>query len=192
MAHQKAIRLFSADLLFEAVLASLKRLTPRYQLRNPVMFVVYVGAIVTTVAAILPDWRGGETISFIVNVAVWLWITVLFANFAEAIAEGRGKAQAATLKGSRRNTMAKKLLHVDDKNPSQVVSTDLRVDHHVLVEAGDVIPSDGQVVKGVASVDESAITGESAPVIREKRRRPRCRDGRHARFVRLAGRAHYG
>jgi K+-transporting ATPase ATPase B chain len=153
----------------QAVAASFRKLDPRVQLRNPVMFVVLVGAALTTALWLQALFGQGEApASFIFAIAVWLWFTVLFANFAEAMAEGRGKAQADTLRRARRDVQAKKL-----KEPhygarwSTVSSGELRAGDVVLVEAGEIIPSDGEVLEGVASVNESAITGESAPVIRE-------------------------
>lgn len=152
----------------DAVVSAVKRLTPYYQLRNPVMFVVYVGAIITTLLCGIRESGSTEATYFVGTVAAWLWLTVLFANFAEALAEGRGKAQAATLKSARKNIMAKKLKSAKDRTAFTIVSSEtLRKDHIILVEAGDFIPGDGQVIEGVASVDESAITGESASVIRE-------------------------
>lgn len=167
MAHARTINLMSGEIMGEAIVASFRRLSFATQLRNPVMFVVYVGAIITTVLAFFPAIEG-EARWFIIAIAAWLWFTVLFANFAESIAEGRGKAQAETLKAARRDTIAKRL--ADPKNRSRferVSSTQLRVGDIIWVEAGDFLPSDGQVIEGVASIDESAITGESAPVIRE-------------------------
>ncbi len=155
--------------LMNAILFSFRRLTPKYQARNPVMFVVFVGSIITTVL-FFANMRahGGEPSWFIGWVAFWLWFTVLFANFAEAIAEGKGRAQAETLKKSRRDVMAKKLADPRNRNVFEQKSAHaLRKGDIVLVEAGDFVPGDGQVIEGIASVDESAITGESAPVIRE-------------------------
>ena len=152
-----------------AIIAAFGKLGPKTQLRNPVMFVVYIGSIITTIfwaqsllqAGTEPGW-------FILSISAWLWFTVLFANFAESMAEGRGKAQAEHLKASRRDTMAKKLANASDRAKyKSVASTELRMGDLVLVEAGEFVPGDGQVVEGIASVDESAITGESAPVIRE-------------------------
>jgi potassium-transporting ATPase ATP-binding subunit len=151
-----------------ALLDSVRRLTPRYQWRNPVMFVVYIGSILTTILwlqALLGD--GEAPAGFILAVTIWLWFTLLFANFAEAIAEGRSRAQAATLKNARRDTMAKKIARAERGAPqAQVPSGRLRKGDLVLVEQGDFVPGDGEVIEGVASIDESAITGESAPVIR--------------------------
>ncbi len=156
-------------LLKPAVADAFKKLGPRTQLRNPVMFCVYVGSMLTTVLWIAALAGQAEAPSgFILTIALWLWFTVLFANFAEALAEGRSKAQAASLRSAKHNVMAKKLNEPHPKSPVVIVtSTDLRKGDIVLVEAGDTIPADGEVIDGVASVDESAITGESAPVIRE-------------------------
>ena len=152
-----------------AIAASLRKLEPRTQLRNPVMFVVYVGSIITSIFWLRSLLHPGHEPSwFIFAISAWLWFTVLFANFAESMAEGRGKAQAEHLKSSRRDTVAKKLLRANDREHyKNVASTDLRIGDLVLVTAGEFVPGDGQVIEGIASVDESAITGESAPVIRE-------------------------
>ena len=153
--------------VLKAVYTSFARLTPWYQMRNPVMFVVFVGAIITT-ALCFYKVPGDDKGWFVAWVTVWLWFTCIFANFAEAIAEGRGKAQAASLRAARKDIQAKKLKSLDNmKDFTSVSSSSLRKGDIVLVEAGSFIPGDGQVLKGVASVDESAITGESAPVIRE-------------------------
>ena len=148
---------------------SLRKLDPRVQWRNPVMFVVYIGSILTTLLWVQALAGHGEAPSwFIVNVAIWLWFTVLFANFAEALAEGRSKAQAATLRGLKQSVLAKKLSDATDRSRQPRARADeLRKGDVVLVEACDYIPGDGEVIEGAASVDESAITGESAPVIRE-------------------------
>ncbi len=169
---------FDGKIIRQAIIDSFVKLDPRVQLRNPVMFVVEVGSVITTVELVrLLLTQPGKTftrealtaeIIFVLLVAIWLWFTVLFANFAEAMAEGRGKAQADTLRKARTTTMAKRLASRSRSADVQEVSApDLRKGDYVLVEAGDVIPGDGEVVEGVASVDESAITGESAPVIRE-------------------------
>ncbi|SAL80711.1 potassium-transporting ATPase subunit B [Caballeronia choica] len=161
--------MFDPRIVRPAIVDSFRKLTPRTQLRNPVMFCVYVGSILTTVLWIAALTGQAEAPSgFILAIALWLWFTVLFANFAEALAEGRSKAQAASLRSAKHNVVAKKLNQPHPKSPVQIVaSTDLRKGDVVLVETGDVIPADGDVIEGVASVDESAITGESAPVIRE-------------------------
>jgi K+-transporting ATPase ATPase B chain len=165
----KARPLFEPAIIRQAIVDSFRKLTPARQLRNPVMFVVYVGSIVTTMLWIQALGGKGEApAGFILAVSVWLWFTVLFANFAEAMAEGRGKAQAASLRKSRRDIQAKKLEHPDHgARVTTVSATSLRKGDVVLVEAGDVIPVDGTIVQGIASVNEAAITGESAPVIRE-------------------------
>src|ERR1700737_1662871 len=157
------------DLMKRALRDSFLRLTPRYQWRNPVMFVVYIGSILTTGLWFQALLGAGEAPAwFILNVAIWLWFTVLFATFAGALAEGRSKAQAAALRGLKQTVFAKKLASVRDRSRHSSVRADqLRKGDVVLVEAGDYIPADGEVIEGAASVDESAITGESAPVIRE-------------------------
>ncbi len=165
----KASPLFEASIVRRAIVDSFRKLHPKVQVRNSVMFVVYVGSILTTVLYFQSLGGHGEARpGFILGVTLWLWFTVLFANFAEAMAEGRGKAQADTLRKARRDTPAKKLSKPEYGGNHAIVSAaSLRKDDVVLVEAGDMVPGDGEVVEGVASVDESAITGESAPVIRE-------------------------
>jgi K+-transporting ATPase ATPase B chain len=165
----KARPLFDPPIVRRAIADSLLKLNPKRQLRNPVMFTVFVGSILTSGLGIYALIHPGqESPAFIFAVSAWLWFTVLFANFAEAMAEGRGKAQADTLRATRRDVPAKKLDEARYGAAHQLTSAaSLRKDDVVLVEAGDFIPSDGEVVEGVASVDESAITGESAPVIRE-------------------------
>ncbi|WNC88710.1 potassium-transporting ATPase subunit KdpB [Paraburkholderia sp. FT54] len=167
--HNATRSMFDPALLRPAIVDSFKKLTPRTQFRNPVMFCVYVGSILTTILWIAA--LGGQAeapAGFILAVTLWLWFTVLFANFAEALAEGRSKAQAASLRSAKKDVMAKKLNEPHPKSPIRILTaTDLRKGDVVLVETGDVIPADGEVIDGVASVDESAITGESAPVIRE-------------------------
>jgi K+-transporting ATPase ATPase B chain len=160
--------LFDPPIVRRALYEALYKLDPRHMLRNPVMFVVLVGSVLTTVALVWDAVTGRGDFAFTLQLALWLWFTVLFANFAEAMAEGRGKAQADALRGTRQQTRAKRMRepgnHLDFLS---VFATELRTGDHVLVKAGDLIPADGEVVEGVASVDESAITGESAPVIRE-------------------------
>jgi K+-transporting ATPase ATPase B chain len=160
---------FRGKLYQRAVRDSFIKLDPRRMLRNPVMFVVEVGSALTTVLFIQALFGRGEAPSgFIGAVALWLWFTVLFANFSEAVAEGRGKAQAEALRKTRQTTQAKKLSHPDRQGKYElVVSTALHKNDVFLVEAGDTLPVDGEIVEGIASVDESAVTGESAPVIRE-------------------------
>ncbi|WP_284502896.1 potassium-transporting ATPase subunit KdpB [Caballeronia sp. AZ10_KS36] len=168
-ARTAARSMFDPALVKPAIADSFAKLAPRTQLRNPVMFCVYVGSILTTVLWIAALAGQAEApAGFILAVALWLWFTVLFANFAEALAEGRSKAQAASLRSAKHNVMAKKLNEPHPKSPIRMVaSSDLRKGDVVLIEAGDSVPADGEVIDGVASVDESAITGESAPVIRE-------------------------
>ena len=166
---RRRLALFERSLLGPALLDALRKLDPRVQWRNPVMFVVYIGSLLTTVL-----WgqalagRGEAPAWFIFNIALWLWFTVLFANLAEALAEGRSKAQAAALRGLKQTVWARRLADPADRQRSTRVRADeLRRADVVLVEAGDYVPADGEVIQGAASVDESAITGESAPVIRE-------------------------
>src|SRR5258706_9283772 len=156
------------DLMKKALVDSFRRLTPRYQWRNPVMFVVYVGSILTTILWLQALLGKGEApAGFIFAVTLWLWVTLLLADFAEAIAEGRSKAQAASLKGARKDTVAKKLSKPRRDAASVLTpSSQLRKGDIVYVEQGDIVPGDGEVIEGVASINESAITGESAPVIR--------------------------
>ncbi|WP_232662410.1 potassium-transporting ATPase subunit KdpB [Pseudonocardia sp. TRM90224] len=150
---------FSPRQLWSSLPEALRKLDPRAQLRNPVMFVVWIGSVLVTVLAIV------TLTVFSVLIAVWLWFTVLFANLAEAVAEGRGKAQAESLRRTKKDTMARRV-HTDGSE-EQVPGTELLIGDLVVVEAGETIPGDGDVVEGIATVDESAITGESAPVIRE-------------------------
>ncbi len=164
-----SLTLFDPVLVRPAIQASFAKLNPRAQWRNPVMFVVYLGSILTTLLGFQATQGNGDAPAwFIFTVALWLWFTVLFANFAEALAEGRSKAQAASLRSLKKSTWAKKLsepVHGAAWLPEQ--AENLRKGDVVLVEAGDMIPVDGEVIQGVATVDESAITGESAPVVRE-------------------------
>jgi K+-transporting ATPase ATPase B chain len=167
MTPRRSKSLFSKEILRAALIGSLTKVDPRVQLRNPVMFVVEIGAAVTTAAWIgqvfgaKPLGGGHEPAWFTFTVAIWLWLTVVFANLAEALAEGRGKAQADTLRAMRAETVA----HLRDGR--EIPAAELRRGDVVVVKAGEVIPGDGTVIEGIASVDESAITGESAPVIRE-------------------------
>ncbi|MFZ2032795.1 MAG: potassium-transporting ATPase subunit B, partial [Candidatus Dormiibacterota bacterium] len=154
-------------LLVPAIGQSFVKLDPRTMVRNPVMFVVEIGAVMTTYGFFASIAGDGADTSFIGQIALWLWFTVLFANFAEAIAEGRGKAQAQALRRTRTDTIARKLDGGIGSKEVAVSAIDLRKGDVVVCEAGDVIPSDGTILEGIASVDESAITGESAPVIRE-------------------------
>lgn len=158
---------FDRKLMREAAILSLKKLDPRRQWRNPVMFVVWIGSLFCTVQAI-QGWIQSSGTYFLPFLSLWLWATVFFANFAESLAEGRGQAQAATLRATRSGTRAKKVEALEySKKWTLVNAEQLRKDDLVLVEVGDVIPTDGEAVAGVATIDESAITGESAPVIRE-------------------------
>ncbi len=164
MKTSTTLSLLDPALLRPAIAASFTKLSPRVQWRNPVMFVVYLGSIATTLLGLQAQGDAG----FILAISAWLWFTVLFANFAEALAEGRSKAQAASLRGLKKSTWAKKLkepVYGSTLLPEQAAN--LRKGDVVLVEAGDMIPVDGEVIQGVATVDESAITGESAPVVRE-------------------------
>jgi K+-transporting ATPase ATPase B chain len=159
------ISIWDKKIIRQALLDSVKKLSPRKMLKNPVMFVVEVGAAFLTLKVLANILTGAsENLGFEIQITLWLWFTVLFANFAEAMAEGRGKAQADTLRKSKTETMATLL---EDGKKIIVPAADLRKGDLVLVEAGEFIPGDGEVIEGVASVDESAITGESAPVIRE-------------------------
>ncbi|AHF78521.1 Potassium-transporting ATPase, B chain [Sodalis praecaptivus] len=168
MGHQ-SFSLQRSALWRTALIASLYKLDPRVQFRNPVMFVVYLGSILTTCLAIaIASGQAGGPFGFTLAISVWLWFTVLFANAAEALAEGRSKAQAESLRGIKRTRWAQKLTTPQVDSPRQKVAAEsLRKGDYVLVEAGEIIPCDGEVLVGGASVDESAITGESAPVIRE-------------------------
>ena len=172
------ISIWDPKIVRSAIPESFKKLDPRVQIKNPVMFVVEVGSVITTIEFVrllftqpTATFTSSQLVAerlFVLAVTIWLWFTVVFANFAEAMAEGRGKAQADTLRRARTTTMAKRLAsHDRTSNVQEVAAPELRKGDLVLVEAGDVIPGDGDVVEGVASVDESAITGESAPVIRE-------------------------
>ncbi len=164
-AQAKAISLADPKILSRAIVDSFRKLDPRVQLKNPVMFVVEVGALLTTIQLVRDSMHHAGNFGWGLQITLWLWFTVVFANFAEAMAEGRGKAQADTLRKARSETMARRLR--PNGSTDNVASSALRADDLVLVVAGEFIPGDGEVVEGVASVDESAITGESAPVIRE-------------------------
>ena len=168
-APRRKLSMFDRALMGPAVADAVRKLDPRVQWRNPVMFVVYIGSILTTALWVQALIAHGEAPpAFIFNVAIWLWFTVLFANFAEALAEGRSKAQAAALRGLKQIVAARRLADPKDRSRFTSVRADqLRKGDIVLVQAGDYIPADGEVIEGAASVDESAITGESAPVVRE-------------------------
>ncbi|SDK83055.1 K+-transporting ATPase ATPase B chain [Lentzea albidocapillata subsp. violacea] len=159
LGRQVGAGIFNPRQLLTSFPDALRKFDPRYQLRNPVMFVVWAGSLLVTVFAV------SDPSVFTVAVAVWLWFTVLFANLAEAVAEGRGKAQADSLRRTKKDAVARRL--TEDGSEERVPGTDLRIGDLVVVEAGEVVPGDGDVVEGIATVDESAITGESAPVIRE-------------------------
>ena len=170
MSSQKtSLSLFEPNILKTALIDSVRKLNPKHQIRNPVMFVVEVGSVLTLLLFFQACFgRGESSAGFILAISLWLWFTVLFANFAEAIAEGRGKAQAESLRKARKDIQARKL-----SSPTRnakyhwVASSQLKKDDVVLIEAGEFIPMDGEIIEGIASIDESAITGESAPVIRE-------------------------
>lgn len=159
----KIPQLFNKAIISRALLDSFAKLDPRWQIKNPVMFVVFLGAILTTLT-VIRELITGKLDGFNIQITLWLWLTVLFANFAEAIAEGRGKAQAESLRKMRIKTIARRLV---DGREEKIVATELKIGDRVICEASDIIPGDGEVIEGIASVDESAITGESAPVIRE-------------------------
>src|SRR5450756_1922157 len=161
MAEKKSKSLWDAKIIRRALVDAVVKLDPRTMMKNPVMFVVEVGSVVTTVLL----FRGRQSFAFNLQITLWLWFTVLFANFAEAMAEGRGKAQADTLRKARSETEARRLLA--NGTIETVPSAKLRLGDVVMVAASELVPGDGEVIEGVASVDESAITGESAPVIRE-------------------------
>lgn len=167
MSQSKSASLMDSRILIPAIGSAFVKLDPRTLARNPVMFVVAVVSTLTTVLFLRDLATGGEGLGFSLQLNIWLWFTVLFANFAEAVAEGRGKAQAESLRKTRTETQAKLLTGSYLKSVKMVSGTSLKVGDVVLVEAGDIIPSDGEVIEGVASVNEAAITGESAPVIRE-------------------------
>jgi K+-transporting ATPase ATPase B chain len=156
----KAVSLFDRAIIRQAVVDAFTKLNPRTQLKNPVMFVTLIGALLTFEQL----FTSKEPFGYVLQIALWLLFTVVFANFAEAVAEGRGKAQADTLKRARTQTVARRLRNGHEE---QVAATDLKKGDSVVCETGDVIPADGDVIEGIASVDESAITGESAPVVRE-------------------------
>src|SRR5499426_1127316 len=159
--------LLDSKILVPAIGAAFGKLDPRTLIKNPVIFVLEIVTILTTVLLLRDLVTGGGNLGFVFQIVLWLWFTVLFANFAEAIAEGRGKAQADALRRQRTETQAKLLTAANRRELRLVPGTSLKVGDIVLVEAGDYIPSDGEVIEGVASVNEAAITGESAPVIRE-------------------------
>jgi K+-transporting ATPase ATPase B chain len=163
-----ATALLDPAIVFPAIAQAFVKLDPRSLAKNPVMFVLEVVTVLTTVLLVRDIATGGQTIAFEIQIVIWLWFTVLFANFAEAVAEGRGKAQADTLRKTRTETRAKRILSPDNHELYEgVAAEDLEAGDLVVCEAGDIIPGDGEVIEGIASVNEAAITGESAPVIRE-------------------------
>ena len=167
---ERPMNFVTGPIVWSAIRGSFAKLHPRVQFRNPVMFVVYLGSIYTTLIGILAAFGQIENEGhpvFVLVISAWLWLTVLFANFAEAVAEGRGKAQAATLRSMRQHVQAKRLRAKGSRDYERVEGGALRRDDLVLVETNDIIPADGEIVEGVASVNESAVTGESAPVLRE-------------------------
>ncbi len=164
MAQIQKLSIWDPALVRVALFDAVRKLDPRVMVKNPVMFVVEVGAVLTTVLLVRDLATGAAGIGFELQITVWLWATVLFANLAEAMAEGRGKAQADTLRKTRTETTANR---VTNGRTETVPAASLRKGDVVMVHAGEFIPSDGEILEGVASVDESAITGESAPVIRE-------------------------
>lgn len=164
------LRLLDKKLLLPAIAESFKKLNPVTQAKNPVMFVVYIGSILTSLLGLYSatGHDAGGTTNFIISIAIWLWFTLLFANFAEGLAEGRSKAQADSLKSAKKDVQAKQLHDAKSRNNVTIVSSNtLRKGDIVLIEAGDNVPCDGEIIEGCAAVDESSITGESAPVIRE-------------------------
>jgi potassium-transporting ATPase ATP-binding subunit len=165
--HKRVVAGVSSDIIVGAIWESFRKLHPRTLARNPVMFVVEIVSALTTVIMIRDIIAGNGEVLFTAQITFWLWFTVIFANFSEAVAEGRGKAQAENLRRTRTQTKAKRIARLETTDYEQVAALDLKAGDLVLVEAGDMIPSDGDVIEGIASVDESAITGESAPVIRE-------------------------
>ena len=168
MSNKRTQKLITPEIFRQAAAGSFRKLDPRYMLKNPVMFVVEIGFFITLILSVFPDLfgNGGENLrAYNCIVCAILFVTVLFANFAESVAEGRGKAQAATLKKTQKDTKARLLL--PDGSEKEVLSSELKKGDIVMVLAGEIIPGDGEVIEGIASVDESAITGESAPVVRE-------------------------
>ena len=163
MSTKQDTSLFNKNILLLALKDSVIKFNPVLMIKNPVIFIVAIGSLLTTIIVFAGIYQNNFS-SFNLQIAIWLWFTVLFANFSEAIAEGRGKAQADSLRKNRIQSKARKII---GKQEVSVIATELRKGDIVLCKAGEVIPSDGEVIEGIASVDESAITGESAPVIRE-------------------------
>src|SRR5512136_2397370 len=160
----KTTKLLQSEIVRQAIKDAFLKLDPRLQWRNFVMFVVEIGAVLTTLIAVGGVLTGGN-FKFDMQISIWLWFTVLFANFSEALAEGRGKAQAESLKLARSEAMANRMLH--DGSVELISAADLRKGDLVVVNSGEIVPSDGEITEGTALVDESAVTGESAPVVRE-------------------------
>ncbi|MCX5681122.1 MAG: potassium-transporting ATPase subunit B, partial [Candidatus Omnitrophica bacterium] len=156
--------IWQKDIVLKAVVESFRKLDPRTLWRNPVMFIVELGSILTTGIAVMDLFKGRDA-GFSFHISLWLWFTVLFANFSTALAEGRGKAQAESLRRSREETFAKRI--TKDNQIEKVASLDLKKDDLIIVEENEIIPGDGEIVEGTALINEAAITGESAPVIRE-------------------------
>src|SRR5262245_14709310 len=163
--EKKSKSLWDSKIVRQALIDSVVKLNPRTMMKNPVMFVVEIGSIVTSVLLVKDLVRSSGSFGFDLQITLWLWFTVLFANFAEAMAEGRGKAQAETLRRAKSETVANRL--DADGRIELVPGSKLRAGDVCVISAGETIPGDGDIIEGVASVDESAITGESAPVIRE-------------------------
>ena len=192
--RKKNQKLITPEIFRQAVAGSFTKLNPVYMMKNPVMFVVEIGFFITLLLSVFPNLfghmaEGSNLRVYNIIVCVVLFATVLFANFAESVAEGRGKAQAASLKKTQKDTKARLLQ--EDGTETTVLSSELKKGDIVMVSAGEIIPGDGEVIEGIASVDESAITGESAPVVRGERRRLLLRHRRHHRGVRLAEDPHH-
>ena len=169
MENRNKTSLFTGEIVMQAIKDSFIKLNPAVLVKNPVIFIVGIGAVMTTVV-VIADIFSGHFSGFNFQIMLWLWFTVLFANFAEAIAEARGKAQADSLRKTREETPAKKipaLGKINSHDIELVSSSQLKKEDLFFCEAGDIIPTDGEIVEGLATIDESAITGESAPVIRE-------------------------
>ena len=160
--------LLDARIILPAIRSAFVKLDPRVQIRNPVMFVLEMVTVLTTILLVRDIVMGGANILFEAQIVIWLWFTVLFANFAEAVAEGRGRAQADTLRRTRTQTRAKRLLTADNPELFEgIMAEELEAGDVVVCGPGDIIPGDGEIIEGIASVNEAAVTGESAPVIRE-------------------------
>ena len=168
MSKKEKKQFITKDIFYSSIKGAFTKLSPKYMIKNPVMFVVEVGFILCTILVFFPHLfhdEGSNLSLYNAIVAIILFVTLLFANFAESVAEGRGKAQADTLKKTKKDTKARLIL--DDGSEKEVSSSELKKGDIVLVKTGELIPSDGEIIDGIASVDESAITGESAPVTKE-------------------------